>query len=295
MARRIPPLNPLHVFEAAARLGSFTKAAEELNVTQSAVSRQVAVLEGYLKLRLFRRERYGITLTPIGKAYREEVAPAFSQIAAATERLLHAGRVEPLRLRCYNIFALKWLIPRLPRFQADHPGIEVRLSTSVALVDFAQDELDLAIQFGDGSWPGLEARKLIPDVLQPVCSPKLLRRRQAPRSIEDLRHQRLLHTRFRRNDWRDWLAAVGGPDIADTGTEFPGSLLAYQAAAEGLGIAMGQVRLLALDIAAGSLVPLFDRPVERPLAHYAVWPKGRAMNHRLRVFLAWLEQELEHR
>jgi LysR family transcriptional regulator, glycine cleavage system transcriptional activator len=145
MARKMPPLNPLHVFEASARLGSFTKAAEELGVTQSAVSRQVAVLEAYVRQRLFIRGRHGIALTPAGEAYRKDIAPAFARVAAATEKLRQAGQTEPLRLRCYNTFAVKWLIPRLPRFQADHPAIEVRLSNAVAEVDFARDEVDLAI------------------------------------------------------------------------------------------------------------------------------------------------------
>lgn len=291
MARRIPPLNPLHVFEVAARLGSFTRAAEELQVTQSAVSRQVAVLEGYLKRRLFHRDPHGITLTSDGDDYRREIAPAFARIDAATRRLLDAADANPLRLRSYSTFAAKWLLPRLPRFHASHPGIEVRLSTGIALVDFGREELDVAIQFGAGDWPGLEQRKLLGDIIQPVCSPKLLRRRHAPKVIEDLKRCTLLHTKYRRNDWHDWLEAVDGPDISETGMVLPGSVLAYQAAMEGLGIAMGQLPLLRQEIASGALVPLFDRPVTRPLAHYAVWPARRGADHRLRAFLAWLERE----
>ncbi|MBR0650538.1 transcriptional regulator GcvA [Roseomonas terrae] len=292
MSRRIPPLNPLHAFEAAARLGSFTRAAQELQVTQSAVSRQVAVLEGYLKRRLFNRDHHGITLTTDGESYRREVAPAFARIGTATRRLLDAAEVHPLRIRSYSTFATRWLLPRLPRFHQHHPGIEVRLSTGIAPVDFMREELDVAIQFGAGDWPGLDQQKLIADVIQPVCSPKLLRRRNAPRTIEDLRHCTLLHTKYRRNDWQDWLAAVGGPEIADGGMVLPGSVLAYQAAMEGLGIAMGQVPLLRSEITTGVLVPLFDRPVERKLAHYAVWPARHPPDQRLRLFLAWLEREV---
>jgi LysR family glycine cleavage system transcriptional activator len=291
MARKMPPLNPLHVFEASARLGSFTKAAEELGVTQSAVSRQVAVLEAYVRQRLFRRDRHGITLTPAGGAYLKDIAPAFARVAAATEKLRQAGQAEPLRLRCYNTFAVKWLIPRLPRFQADHPAVEVRLSNAVAEVDFTRDEVDLAIQFGDGNWPGLNSRLLIPDVIQPVCSPRLLRGRKALGTLDDLRRHQMLHSRYRRSDWNRWLAAVGRPDLPVSGMEFPSSVLTYQAATDGLGIAMGQVRLLAHDFKAGALVPLFDRPVERPMAHYAVWP--RSPDRKVRAFLAWLAREVD--
>jgi LysR family glycine cleavage system transcriptional activator len=290
MARRIPPLNPLHAFEASARLGSFTNAAKELGVTQSAVSRQISVMEGYARQRLFRRDRHGITLTPAGDTYLRDIAPAFARIAAATERLLQAGTAEPLRLRCYSTFAVKWLIPRLPRFREDHPGIEVRLTTGVAPVDFTREEVDLAIPFGDGNWPGLHSQLLLPDVIQPVCSPRLLRGRKALRTLDDLRQHPMLHARYRRDDWKDWLTAVGRPDLLVPGMEFPSSLLTYQAATEGLGVAMGQVRLLAHDFKAGALVALFDALIERPMGHFAVWP--RSPDRKVRAFLDWLAREI---
>jgi len=288
---RLPPLNPLHAFEAAARHGSFTRAAEELQVTQSAVSRQVAVLEGFLRRRLFRRDRHGISLTPEGRAYHAEIAPALLRIAGATRKILAASAFRPIRLRSYSTFATRWLLPRLPRFQEAHPGLEVVISTGIAPIDFAREEADLAIQFGAGGWPGLAERRLMGDVIQPVCSPRLLRRRNAPRQIGDLARCTLLHTKYRRNDWQDWLEAMGGPaEIATTGMVLPGSVLSYQAAMEGLGIAMGQLPMLRQELAAGVLVPLFE-PLARPLAHYAVWPARQPPDHQLRAFLDWLEQE----
>ncbi len=287
---RLPPLNPLHAFEAAARHGSFTRAAEELQVTQSAVSRQVAVLEGFLRQRLFRRDRHGIRLTAEGRAYHAEISPAFLRIAGATQRLLAIADHRPIRLRSYSTFATRWLLPRLPRFHEAHPGTEVVLSTGIAPIDFDREDVDLAIQFGAGGWPGLDQRKLIADVIQPVCSPKLLRRRTAPRTLADLARCTLLHTKYRRNDWQDWLRAVGGPDIAAGGMALPGSVLAYQAAMEGLGIAMGQLPMLRQELASGVLVTLFE-PLARPLAHYAVWPARQTPDHRMRAFLDWLEQE----
>src|ERR1700760_3853246 len=143
----IPPLNPLHVFEVASRLESFTAAATELGVTQSAVSRQIATLEAALGTQLFVRERHGVMLTKQGRNYRDGIVPAFTMIRAASAALKNP-RAEPLKLRIYTTFAAKWLIKRLPKFQQLHPKISVRLDASVDNVNFARDDIDLAIQFG---------------------------------------------------------------------------------------------------------------------------------------------------
>jgi LysR family transcriptional regulator, glycine cleavage system transcriptional activator len=288
----IPPLNPLRVFEVAARLESFTAAAAELGVTQSAVSRQIATLEGSLSTQLFVRERHGILLTKEGRIYRDGISPAFAMISAASRALMNP-REEPLRLRIYTTFAAKWLIKRLPKFQKMHPAINVQLNASVANVNFTSDDIDLAIQFGRGDWRGAEKKLLIRDVIQPVCSPRLLRRYPELRSIEGLRRQHLLHSHYRRKDWADWLAAADRPDLLAEGTLYPNSMLAYEAAMEGLGVAMGQMLLLRDDIAAGALVPLFDRPLIRPLAYYALWRKGAVQNRKAAKFLKWLMQEID--
>ncbi|PZW42114.1 LysR family glycine cleavage system transcriptional activator [Humitalea rosea] len=288
MSRLIPPLNPLFFFEVASRQGSFTRAAEELNVTQSAVSRQIAVLERFVGAKLFRRERHGIVLTEAGESYRREIAPAFERIHRATAQMRQAEQDEPLRVRVYSTFAVKWLFARLPEFNARHPEIELSLSNTVAPVDFKRDEIDLAIQFGSGDWPGMEVRELLPDVIQPVCSPRLLHR-QKIESLDDLAKHRLLVSHYRRLDWKDWLGAAGRCDLLQPGMEFPSSVLTYQAAIDGLGIAVGQMRLLDQDVRAGLLVPLFT-PVTRALAHYIVWPADRTPNRKGRLFLAWLQQ-----
>jgi len=291
MSRLIPPLNPLYFFEVASRQGSFTRAADELNVTQSAVSRQIAVLERYVGAKLFLRERHGIVLTEAGEAYRQQIAPAFERIHLATQQMRQAEQDEPLRVRVYSTFAVKWLLARLPEFSALHPDIELSLSNTVAPVDFKRDEVDLAIQFGAGDWPGLEMRRLLPDVIQPVCSPRLLERHPIG-CLDDLARHRLLVSRYRRQDWRDWLTEVGRADLLQPGMEFASSVLTYQAAVEGLGVAIGQTLLLDHDIRAGLLVPLF-RPITRPLAHYIVWPSDRTPNRKGRLFLAWLQQALK--
>ena len=289
--KTIPPLNPLRVFEVAARLESFTAAAVELGVTQSAVSRQIATLEAALDTQLFVRERHGVMLTKEGRAYGEAIAPAFTIIRTASAAL-KAPKSEPLRLRIYTTFAAKWLIKRLPKFQERHPKINVRLDASVENVNFSRDNVDLAIQFGRGDWRGVEKRLLIPDVIQPVCSPKFRRKHPELRSLDALRGRHLLHSHYRRKDWTDWLTSVERPDLLSEGTLYPNSMLAYEAAIEGIGVAMGQTFLLKDDIAAGTLVPLFDRPLTRPLGYFAIWRKGAVQNRKVTSFLKWLTQEI---
>lgn len=287
----VPPLNPLHVFAVAARTGNLTRASEVLGVSQSAVSRQVAVLEGYIGTLLFRRERHGITLTPQGEALQREIAPAFERILSATERIRKGTRATPLHLRVYSTFAVKWLLPRLHRFEAAHPGIGVRLSHIVAPVDFRREPVDMAIQLGDGRWSGLQARRLMPDILQPVCSPRLLESDPPLRVPDDLRRHRLLVSRYRRDDWKDWLEGIGRPDLLRDGLEFTSSVLTYQATAEGLGVAIGQMRLMEQDLASGTLLPLFDTPIERSIAYYVVWSKDLPLDQRGRAFLSWVTDE----
>ncbi|WP_419829928.1 LysR substrate-binding domain-containing protein [Methylobacterium sp.] len=290
MTRRIPPLNPLHVFEVAARVNGFSRAANELNVTQSAVSRQIAVLENYLGVRLFHRERHGASLTEAGAAYAAEIREPFVRIAAATARLLDQKATETLHVRAYATFAAKWLIPRLADFHTRYPRVRIQLSNTVRPIDFSRETIDVGIQLGQGDWPGTQSRLLLPDLIQPVCSPDLAR--TIGEDLSALRSRPLLHSHYRRRDWGDWLAARGLPEEwGPAGMMFESSVLTYQAAAEGLGIAMGQVALLREDIAAGRLVPLFGPPLARDLGHHAVWPVGRPMNRKLEIFLAWLQAQ----
>ncbi len=216
MAKIIPPLNPLRVFEVVARLGSFTKAAEELHVSQSAVSRQVSLIEDYLDVKLFNREQRGISLTEAGRLYHQKIGPAFASIAAATQDLLMTSRGGPIKVRAYTTFAAKWLMRRLPAFQSANPEIDVRLSTDVTPADFSTDDIDLAIQFGDGSWPDAHCDHLFDDYITPVCSPALLSRPGASlETLDDLKHHRLLHSHYRKGDWSYWLNAVNRPDLID--------------------------------------------------------------------------------
>lgn len=291
MSRRVPPLNPLHVFEVVARRLNLTAAAQELHVTQSAVSRQIGVLETYLGVALFRRQRHGVTLTRSGRVYAEQVVAAFETIAAATEQLLKGTSQGALRLRTYTTFAAKWLIPRLPDFERRHPGIEVRITTAVPEVDFDRDPVDVAIQYGDGRWPQVHADLLFHDEIEPVCSPRFLAERAASRARpECLLHERLLVSHYRRSDWDDWLAATALADQARAAERmsFASSVLTWQAALDGLGLAVGQTPLLAAELAAGKLVRPFANPVHTGKAFYLLRPKVQRELHKVGVFRDWL-------
>ena len=296
MAKLIPPLNPLRVFEAVARLGSFTKGADELHVSQSAVSRQILLLEDYLQVKLFNREQRGISLTGAGRAYQQEVGPAFARIAAATQDLLTRSRGGPIRVRAYTTFAAKWLMCRLPAFQAACPEVDVQLSTDVTPADFSSGDLDLAIQFGDGNWPGMLCDRLFDDCITPVCSPALLGKPGAPlRSPADLVHHRLLHSRYRKDDWPYWLATVNRPLLTEhrDNMVFSSSILTYQAAVDGLGVAIGQVRLLDHEIDSGALVCPLETVVRQGLAYYLLRPQRDATPRKVAVFRDWLLEETQ--
>lgn len=291
MARRIPPLNPLRVFEVVARAGNLTAAANELHVTQSAVSRQIAVLEGYLGVELFRRERHGVTLTRVGRAYAEQVMPAFETIAGATERLLKGTTQGALRVRTYVTFAAKWLIPRLPEFQREHPQVEVRISNAVPDVDFDRDPVDLAIQFGDGRWPRMLADRLFEDETEPVCSPRYLAEHAPdPRRPEALLSHRLLVSHYRRSDWDDWLAATGRERDAHDAERmnFSSSVLTWQAAIDGLGVAIGQTAMLAPEFESGLLTRPFGLPLRSGRAYWLVRPLVQRESRKVAAFREWL-------
>ncbi|MFD1380274.1 LysR substrate-binding domain-containing protein [Fodinicurvata halophila] len=181
--------------------------------------------------------------------------------------------------------------PASPLFHAEHPNIEVRLNTTISPVDFTREDLDLAIQLTTGDMKGCESLLLFPDVIQPVCAPSLLKPDSSLKDLDDLKDHRLLHSHYRKSDWKDWLAAVDRPDLQSEGMTFPSSILTYQAATEGLGIAIGQTKLLEQDFAAGNLVPLFQ-PIERELGYYALWIKGREPDLKTRKFLSWLKRQI---
>jgi LysR family glycine cleavage system transcriptional activator len=290
MTVRLPSLAGLRAFEAAARHLSFTRAAAELNVTQTAVSHQIRRLEEQLGLRLFVRRNRSLHLTREAQDYLPAVRAAFEDLRLATERLLSPGRPALLTVSTMPSLAAKWLMPRLAGFQEAHPAIEIRITASAQLVDFRRDEVDVAIRYGRGRWPGLRADWLMTEDLFPVCSPALLAGERPLRRPEDLAHHTLLHARMSRDDWQLWLTAAGLPPALASrrGLSFDEMLMALEAAIDGLGVALGRTPFVAADIAAGRLVVPFDVKLPADAGFYVVAPHETADTAKIAVFRAWL-------
>src|SRR5258708_3344592 len=212
MSARLPSLNGLRAFEAAARHLSFTQAASELNVTQTAISHQIRRLEEELGTRLFIRQNRALELTPEARDYLPGVRAAFNDLRLATDRLLRKEDGHVLTVSTLASLAAKWLPPRLSAFHEAHPGIDARITTSTTLVDFQRDNVDAAIRYGRGQWAGLRADWLMASEVFPVCSPALLKGPKPLKCPEDLRDHVLLHTsNANSDDWRLWLTAAGFP------------------------------------------------------------------------------------
>jgi LysR family glycine cleavage system transcriptional activator len=286
---RLPPLNPLRAFEAAGRLKSIRKAAEELSVTPGAVSRQVQILETDLGVKLFRREARAVVLTQAGEQYLASILELFAGIREATMKLTGGRGRELLKIRAYTTFAMKWLIPRLSTFHVANKTTEVRLTTSLEAVDFEHEDIDGAIRLGDGKWPGYEVDRLVPNELIPVCSSGF-RRQTGLKTSNDLIGLPLLHSLARPDDWMHWLRAAGLSGVAAySGTKYASSALAYQAAVEGQGLAIAQKVLVVDDLRAKRLVQPFGPTLDRQdFTYYLIYPRNRLRNPAFRNFRNWL-------
>jgi LysR family glycine cleavage system transcriptional activator len=291
MTARLPSLNGLRAFEAAARHLSFTLAAAELNVTQTAISHQIRRLEQELGLPLFVRRNRALALTPQAAAYLRGIRAAFNDLRLATDRLKRKDNDQVLTVSTLASLAAKWLLPRLSAFQEAHPGIDVRITTSPALVDFKSGDVDAAIRYGRGQWPGLRADWLMADKMFPVCSPALLQGSKPLKCPEDLRDHVLLHTsNANYDDWRLWLTAAGLPaDFSkQPGVTFDLIFMTVQAAIDGLGVAMGRTAYVQEDIAKGRLVVPFNIAFPVDAGFYLVSPAGRNDPPKLAAFRQWL-------
>lgn len=286
----LPSLNGLRAFEAAARHLSFTRAAAELNVTQTAISHQIRRLEEQLGLRLFVRQNRALSLTTEAQGYLPAIRAAFEDLRRATERLRRPEREGVLTVSTTASLAAKWLVSRVAAFQDANPAIEVRITTSAHLVDFRREEVDMAVRYGRGNWPGLRAQWLMAEDIFPVCSPALLRGPKPLRRPEDLAHHTLLHTTVSREDWQLWLTAAGLPVALASrrGLTFDQSFMAIQAAVDGLGVALGRTRFVEADIAAGRLVVPFDVVLPADAGFYIVAPAETADTPKIALFRDWL-------
>jgi LysR family transcriptional regulator, glycine cleavage system transcriptional activator len=292
MAMALPSLSGLRAFEAAARHMSFTLAAAELHVTQTAISHQINRLEEQLGLKLFIRRNRSLVLTREAEDYLPSIRSAFEELRRATDRLRRSDHDGLLTVSTTASLAAKWLVSRVAAFQDAHPGIEIRITTSAHLVDFRRDAIDMAVRYGRGHWPGLRADWLMADHFFPVCSPALLNGGQPLRRPEDLAHHTLLHTMVSREDWQLWLTASGLPlsIAARRGLMFDQGFLAVQAAVEGLGVALGRTHLVEADILAGRLVAPFDMVLPQDAGYYVVAPDVTAEVPKIRLFREWLLQ-----
>jgi LysR family glycine cleavage system transcriptional activator len=291
MIARLPSLNGLRAFEAAARHLSFTNAAAELNVTQTAISHQIRRLEQELGISLFVRQNRALALTPAARDYLPGVRAAFNDLRLATDRLQRRDNDHVLTVSTLASLAAKWLLPRLSAFQEAHPGIDVRITTSTALVDFKGGDVDAAIRYGRGHWPGLRSDWLTADQLFPVCSPALLSGDKPLLRAQDLAHHVLLHTSGAYDDdWRLWLTAAGLPaNISkQPGLIFDLILMTVQAAIDGYGVAVGRTSYVEGDIAKGRLVVPFEITLPADAGFYLVSPEVAADKPKLAAFRQWL-------
>ncbi|WP_439519297.1 LysR substrate-binding domain-containing protein [Hydrogenophaga sp.] len=291
MSWKLPPLNALKAFESAARLGTMTAAGDELNVTQVAITRQIAALEASMRVSLFVREHRSIRLTKAGETLFVAVTRSFHELQSATESMSEGSAIV-LKICGYATFTMRWLIPRLHRFHNLHPHIDIQLHSSMDVVDFERSDIDVAIRGGDGQWPAWDCVLLAPIELVPVCSPGRRAALKSNRFPGDLARVTLLHSKARPHDWRKWLEAVSAPtDRARTGITFDNGSLAYQAAIDGAGVAMAQHVLVADDLAKGSLVALSGVKIPSGDNYYFVAPRRR-MPAKAVAFRDWLLKEI---
>jgi len=300
MSRRLPPLNSLRAFEAAARYLSFKQAAEELHVTPAAVSHQIRALEEYCGTQLFRRLARALRLTEAGQAALPLLREGFDKLAEAAEAMKVGERAGILTVSVAPSFGAKWLIPRLDRFRATHPEFDVRIDATDALANFTGDEVDVALRYGRGTYRNLRSECLMPEVSLPVCSPRFLERGPPMSRPEDLRHHTLLHVQWRTEDdaapsWRMWLRAAGVEGVdAERGPRFSVEGMALEAAIAGQGVALASAALVEGDLKAGRLVQPFPASLSQATAfsYYLVYPEATADNPKVVAFRDWVLGEV---
>ncbi|HEY4296372.1 MAG TPA: transcriptional regulator GcvA [Paraburkholderia sp.] len=289
MNPEFPPLNPLRVFESVARHLSFTGAAEELHITQGAVSHQIKALETWLGFELFDRTGRRLKLTRSGETYAAQLGLAFARIVQATHELMASSSHQILTIRGHTALFVRWLIPLLPHFQSAHPDIRVRLVSSVEGVDFRREQVDLGIVYGDGPWHGLRNDQLFSDALTPVMSPGLARELPDPCTSEALLALPLLHSNRRPQHWAEWMAAAGASRDKSAKDMYCEDLsIVYQCAIEGLGVALGQLIYVERDIAQGRLVAPHPFVFRRTRGYHLVCPLEHAEESKIVRFRQWL-------
>lgn len=291
--RYLPRYHALRAFEATLRTGSLSAAARALNVTPGAVSRQISQLEAQLGAPLMRRHSRGITANDRGFRLFRRLSSAFSEIEDAVAEAAGTAAPESLTLSVYPTFAIQWLLPRLPRFYAVAPATDLRIRTTLVDARFDRDETDLAIRIGTGTWPGQTAWLLLRREFSPVAAPWLLAA-AGDDATAALAAAKILYSDLHIGHWQLWLdrAGIAGPRL-DRGIRFDNSSLAYQAAREGAGFAIGQMALLDDDLRAGRLVAPFDLVIEGGRQYYLTCRRDEAQRPAIRLFVDWILGEID--
>ena len=288
--RRLPNLAALRAFEAAARHGNFSRAAEEIHVTHGAISHQVRALEEELGVALFARHGKRIAITPEGERFATALRKALSEIATAAAALQADGKQKRLTVTALPSFAGRWLSPRLGRFIEQHPDMEVMLQSSSQLTDFVRESVDLGVRFGRGNYPGLVTEKIMDDYYYPVASPRF-NRGKLPRTPDQLAKHPLLRCEL--EPWTPWFRAAGLDFLEPTGgLVFQDSSMLVRAAVEGHGIALARHVIAGSDIESGELVRLFDVAVQCPQSYYLVCPPESLRKPQVQAFRNWLLEEI---
>ncbi len=292
---RLPPTAALRAFESAARHLSYTRAAEELSITQSAVSHQIRHIEQLWELKLFLRRGRSLRLTEAGHVLAPIVRDFIKRLSAKLAELRPGDdRSVSLRVSLVQSFAFKWLVPRLGQFSQQHPSINVWISTTDELIDFSMHEVDVGIRLGHGGWSGLSEELILREYVFPVCSPRFLSRIMPPETPEDLLRYPLIyrHSQDICPRWRDWFRDAGVEiKSLPKGSKFPDTSMAVQAAIDDFGVALARSAHVQDDLATGRLVKLFDVSSPSNVAYYFVCPKGRESEPNIRAFHDWVVEE----
>ncbi|MCP3427643.1 transcriptional regulator GcvA [Opacimonas viscosa] len=293
MRKRYPPLNALRAFEAAAKHLSFTKAADELFVTQAAISHQIKLLEDYLHMKLFLRKNRTLLLTEEGQAYYLDIKEIFAHIHDATEKLMSKGAKGAITIGMPASFASQWLVPRINLFTALYPDIDVRIKAVDFDENYLDESIDVAVYYGRGRWANLHSTKLQTETLTPLCSPLLLQGEKALNCLDDLAKHTLLHDASR-SVWKQWLSHFKLTHInVNQGPIFSHSMLVLQAAALGQGIALGNTLLAKPDLDSGRLIAPFAESYDAKDGFYLVSEAAFADQEKITIFREWIVQQIE--
>jgi len=290
MARRLPSLNALRAFEAAARHESFTLAASELFVTHAAISRHIRDLEEWLSVELFNRTGRGVVLTEEGRDYAGRLSPLFDELANATREVMGRAKIRKLAVTVDPSFGSRWLVPRLGHFSDAHPDIELLVDPNTQVVDIGASEFDLGLRVGQGGWEGIDAIKIADFDTFPVCSPKLIEG-ETVISPSQLSEYTLIHS-YSRKWWSDWLEDVGATGIDGTRGPMFQNYLAIEAAEAGQGFALADVVLATDSLAEGWLVRPFPQIIKEPGGYFIARAKGTKETPAARAFREWVMAEM---